>query len=318
MNIFIGGSKESLSLATEIAITIEEHGHIPRLWNEYGLFSAGSYTLESLESICNDVDAAIFVFSEDDKTLYREALTQSVRDNTLIEYGLFIGRLSRERVVFCRKGVAKIATDLLGVTHIDYDMPIRANAEIKKWLDLLSNKKEFEGTKGDEKIFYHHYGDGKEGKYMMVESNHAVVEANNFYQLSQEYYHYGEYKKALRLIDKALLADPDNYIYHNHKGIILDYIVFTYKIGDLTQSNNSYTKALTLKPDFAFGYRNRALNNMRLKKYNESIEDYSRAIDINPNCPKYYRERAYVYTALKDFKKAHDDTGKALAVDEEG
>ena len=143
MRVFIGSSKESLSWAEKVALAIETAGHCPLLWNNVGLFTPGRYTLESLEKICENVDAAIFVFNEDDKIWYRDELTHSVRDNVLFEYGLFCGYLSRDNVCFCLVGSARIASDLSGLSYVNLNQnqSQRAQLEIKTWLSKISDHK---------------------------------------------------------------------------------------------------------------------------------------------------------------------------------
>ena len=62
------------------------------------------------------VDAAVLIFSEDDQVWYRGDLGSQPRDNVLIEYGLFLGRLGQPRVIFCVRGKPRIAQDLQGIT----------------------------------------------------------------------------------------------------------------------------------------------------------------------------------------------------------
>ena len=140
MKVFIGSSQESLSFAERIALMIEEAGHVPILWNSVGLFTPNHYTFESLEKICRDVGGAIFVFNEDDKIWYREGIVSSVRDNVLIEYGLFCGHLSRNNVCFCRVNEAKLASDISGVTYINLNQMQRAQMEIKSWLTTVAER----------------------------------------------------------------------------------------------------------------------------------------------------------------------------------
>lgn len=137
MRIFIASSKESLDIAKKIASIIENLGHTPILWNEPGLFVPGQYTLESLEKISQNVNAAIIVFSEDDKTWYRKEKVSTVRDNVLIEYGLFMGVLNRERVIVCKCGTPKIASDLLGINSIVFDKVYTSEIDIKTWIDHI-------------------------------------------------------------------------------------------------------------------------------------------------------------------------------------
>lgn len=105
------------------------------------MFIAGKYTLENLENVARGVDAAIFVFSEDDKSWYRDDLISTVRDNVLFEYGLFCGHLTKSNVCFCCIGKPKIASDLSGITYIDIEKRNQAEEDIKQWIESVSVQK---------------------------------------------------------------------------------------------------------------------------------------------------------------------------------
>ena len=83
MVVFIGSSKESLSTAKEIALIIENDGHKPWMWDDPGTFIAGYYTVETLEKIALEADAAVFVFAEDDKIWYNPVFDSSMDDESL-------------------------------------------------------------------------------------------------------------------------------------------------------------------------------------------------------------------------------------------
>jgi tetratricopeptide (TPR) repeat protein len=92
------------------------------VWGQ-GVFELSRTTIESLSSALQDNDFAVFVFSPDDLTKIRNTTSASVRDNVLFEFGLFIGRLGRERVYFLlpTAGDLHLPTDLLGITPGRYE-----------------------------------------------------------------------------------------------------------------------------------------------------------------------------------------------------
>ena len=137
MKIFIGSSSEALEDARFVASIIEDTNCTPKLWNESDMFIAGNYTLENLENIAQEVEAAIFIMSEDDKQWHGNSISSVVRDNVVFELGLFTGHLSQRNVCFCCKGNPKIASDLYGVTYINLDKRYRATDQIKSWLKTL-------------------------------------------------------------------------------------------------------------------------------------------------------------------------------------
>lgn len=138
MKIFIGSSKESLGLAKKVAMIVETVGHTPIMWNSTGVFLPGNTIIESLENIADSVDAAIFIFSPDDKVWYRNGVFDQPRDNVILEYGIFSGRLGRKRVIICNFGKIKFATDMAGINTVRCDLWFHANEEIETWCNNLT------------------------------------------------------------------------------------------------------------------------------------------------------------------------------------
>jgi tetratricopeptide (TPR) repeat protein len=119
--IFVGSSVEGLNVAYAIQQNLA-HDAETTVWDQ-GVFELSRTTIESLSNILDSVDFGIFVFSPDDVTVMREKKSLSIRDNVLFEFGLFFGKLSRDRVFFVipEKIDFHIPTDLLGVTPGKYD-----------------------------------------------------------------------------------------------------------------------------------------------------------------------------------------------------
>jgi hypothetical protein len=145
--VFIGRSSESLQVAESIGVLVEELSEepgkefnvIPKLWKD--AFPLGKHTLESLEEITNDVSGAVFVFNEDDKTIRGGTGKEivSVRDNVIFEFGLFLGRMSRERVIIARSKKPEIASDLSGITYLDISDAKKLTAKeiLRNWVKTL-------------------------------------------------------------------------------------------------------------------------------------------------------------------------------------
>ncbi|MCR9833246.1 TIR domain-containing protein [Vibrio parahaemolyticus] len=119
--IFIGSSVEGLSVAYAIQQNLT-HDTEATVWDQ-GVFELSMTSIDSLETTLESSDFGIFVFSPDDITLMRNQENKSVRDNVLFEFGLFVGKLGRQRVFFVVPdgGDTHIPTDLLGVTPGKYD-----------------------------------------------------------------------------------------------------------------------------------------------------------------------------------------------------
>lgn len=142
MKIFIGSSKEAEKDMERIARLLENLKHTPVTWQDNDVFIAGEYTLESLIETAENVDAAIFVFRADDKTWYREKEFDTVRDNVILEYGLFSGKLGRKNTTFAVIGEPKIATDLYGINYLHLeDGDFNLKDKIDKWAKRIDKKK---------------------------------------------------------------------------------------------------------------------------------------------------------------------------------
>lgn len=118
--VFIGSSTEGLEVARGVELQLEHDAEVT-VWKD-GVFGLGKGTLESLVLALGEFDFAILVLTPDDMMVSRDETFQSPRDNILLELGMFIGRLGRERtfIVFNRDKDLKLPSDLAGVTMADY------------------------------------------------------------------------------------------------------------------------------------------------------------------------------------------------------
>jgi hypothetical protein len=138
MKVFIGSSSEAKDEMREVARWIEDAGHQALPWDEPGVFLPGEYLFPKLRVIGQKVvDAAILIFSEDDKVWFRDDMTVQPRDNVLLEYGLFAGQLGAERAIVCKKGNPKQPIDFRGIQYVDLDKHFDARVQIQKWIATL-------------------------------------------------------------------------------------------------------------------------------------------------------------------------------------
>jgi hypothetical protein len=123
VSVFVGSSTEGIEIARAVQTQLEEVGDV-ELWYE-GVFGLSSTTLESLVQALDTFDFAILVMTPDDLTISRNVEQNSARDNILLELGLFIGRLGRERtfVLYQKEGNLRIPSDLAGVTLATFSKP---------------------------------------------------------------------------------------------------------------------------------------------------------------------------------------------------
>lgn len=118
--LFIGSSKEGLEIARAVELQLEEDAEVT-IWKD-GVFGLGRGTLESLVMTLGQFDFAVLVLTPDDIIISREVISQSPRDNILLELGMFIGRLGRERtfIVYNRDADFKLPSDLAGVSMAEF------------------------------------------------------------------------------------------------------------------------------------------------------------------------------------------------------
>jgi len=124
VSVFVGSSSEGLEVARAIQAQLSDESTEVELWNE-GVFGLGYGTLESLVHALNRFDFAVVAMTPDDSTMVRGIERVTARDNVLIELGLFIGRLGRDRTfLVCRKDADfKVPTDLAGITFATFSKP---------------------------------------------------------------------------------------------------------------------------------------------------------------------------------------------------
>ena len=119
--VFIASSKEAREkgIAEKVARSLSERGLVPLRW--WQSVRQGSFTLDALKAISENVDAAVIVWDADDSTWYRGTSVATARDNCLLESGLFLSQLGRYRTaIFARKGL-KVPSDVSGLSFPDYD-----------------------------------------------------------------------------------------------------------------------------------------------------------------------------------------------------
>lgn len=119
--VFIGSSTEGLRIAEAVFASLS-HETEPTLWT-HQLFLPGQYPLEVLEKQLHRHSFAILVASPDDEVIKRGESFPAMRDNLLLEFGLFTGAIGRRRVFFICPSSPRISlpSDLVGVITAIYD-----------------------------------------------------------------------------------------------------------------------------------------------------------------------------------------------------
>lgn len=94
----------------------------PTIWTQ-GIFRASEYPLESLVNAIHTHDFAVFIFHPDDITKLRSSEFNTVRDNIIFEFGLFVGQIGLKRTFFIvpRHTDFHLPSDLAGLIPLQYD-----------------------------------------------------------------------------------------------------------------------------------------------------------------------------------------------------
>lgn len=128
-SLFIGSSVEGLQYAKAIQVNLD-HALQVTIWSQ-GVFGLSGGTLEELTKKLCQMDFAALVVTPDDLTISRGEENPAPRDNVLLELGLCIGALGRERsfIVYDRTSNVKLPTDLAGVTPATFHRHSDGNLE---------------------------------------------------------------------------------------------------------------------------------------------------------------------------------------------
>ncbi len=143
--IFIGSSKEGLKEANYVKSRLEKDNFEVFIWND-DIFKPNKNTLETLLNVASLFDFGIMIATKDDFTQSRDDIFETVRDNVVFEFGLFLGRLGENRAFALQESGAKLPSDLLGITipnfekSDDYFSNHTLNKEIDNIIQIIKEK----------------------------------------------------------------------------------------------------------------------------------------------------------------------------------
>ena len=140
--IFIGSSLETKDLANSIQTALQNEFECV-LWYE-DFFSLGNHYYTDLIQKIITFESAIMIGGEDDfvKRISNQTEKISPRDNIYLEYGLFSGILSPNKVLLLIHENCKVASDLMGMSLSQYKNDEQAVLIAKSWVDnqCVTNK----------------------------------------------------------------------------------------------------------------------------------------------------------------------------------
>lgn len=130
--IFIGSSRESISIANKIAEKLNDVAEC-QLWHD-NFFELNESYFASLTEGAILFDYGIFIASADDMVRSRDVEKQAARDNIIFEFGLYLGKLGKERSFFLKERGLDLPSDLEGIKLLEFD-----NSDDDKLESTLSN-----------------------------------------------------------------------------------------------------------------------------------------------------------------------------------
>lgn len=118
--VFVICASEALMIANTIQFAFD-HEAIFKIWSNE-VFRASQYPLESLADAIEEADFAIAIASPEDIVRKRGSEVSIPRDNVLVELGMSIGKLGRERsmVLVPRRAEVELPSDFKGLNLIPY------------------------------------------------------------------------------------------------------------------------------------------------------------------------------------------------------
>lgn len=120
--IFVASSEEGKDVAKVLGASLEAVGFQITYW--FRDWGQGVTNIDALERHANQVFGAVFILTEDDEAVVRGTKCNIPRDNVVFEFGLFFGKLGRNRAVAVLQNKAKTPTDFTGLSHEKFDRDV--------------------------------------------------------------------------------------------------------------------------------------------------------------------------------------------------
>lgn len=118
--VFIGSASESLDQAKKVKELLAKDFNA-YVWTD-DVFTSNESALDALLNAANLFDFGVMVLSKDDHVKSRKEKFEKPRDNTVFEFGLFLGRLGPGRAFAIAEDGVDLPSDLDGITIEKYDL----------------------------------------------------------------------------------------------------------------------------------------------------------------------------------------------------
>lgn len=144
VRVFIGSSAEGREIALNLQEQLERNSACEvDLWEH--VFELSGYALPSLLAAAAKADFAVLVATPDDTTISRGVAEESVRDNVILEFGLFAGVLGLDRTYLLSTGDdVKLPSDVVGLTRLKYRKRVDGRIPAALTSAVLSLKDQFD------------------------------------------------------------------------------------------------------------------------------------------------------------------------------
>lgn len=130
-----------------------------------------------------------------------------------------------------------------------------------------------------------------------------------YYNRAQNHYDLGEYDKSIADLAASLRLSKSSYISFGLLGSALA------KKGDMKRSLQAYNKALTLNPEYAYGYLGRAAVYLVKGEEEAAFKDFEEAARVNSHDYAPYFNRAEAYWRRGNREEALADYRRVLSAD---
>ncbi|EQD74210.1 nucleotide-binding protein, partial [mine drainage metagenome] len=140
--LFIGSSSAAKSQAKKFVETLSSHTLKFVPW--WGNITPGQVLLDELDSVYEQVDGAVLLFSPESETKIRNDKKQIPNLNVLFEFGYFLGAFERKKIAMIKYGDFFLPSDFGGYQWIHgsrgfrrggvQKISDRTQAEFGRWL----------------------------------------------------------------------------------------------------------------------------------------------------------------------------------------
>ena len=118
----------------------------------------------------------------------------------------------------------------------------------------------------------------------------------------------GDWKDRASLWRATVKASPLSHKAHNNMGDIYG------GEGNLVMAEESFRRAIELKPDYAHAYHNLANTQLDLGKVEEAILNYQKAISLDSELYQSYQNLGVIYFNKRELEKARECLNRALEI----